>query len=199
MRPLHADPPRGRKALVAPRYWLSAAVLATAAFFMLQALWIPAKAQLAQWLLEGAWQRALGGEPAPRPWPWADTSPVAVLEIPRLDLRQLVLEGASGRNLAFGPTALTAASAADLVVSGHRDTHFSALRHLRPGDEIHLTRRAGETVYRVAWLDIVDSRRQELVLEQRRRRLTLVTCYPFDTPVAGGPLRLVVTALPVES
>ncbi len=49
--------------------------------------------------------------------------------------------------------------------------------------------------YRVAWLDIVDSRREELVTLGDRDRLTLVTCYPFDAPTAGGPLRLVVTAL----
>lgn len=183
----------------APRYRLFAAVFITAAFFFTQALWIPAKARLAQLLMEQAWQRALQGEADPRPWPWADTSPVAVLEIPRLALRQLVLEGASGRNLAFGPTALTPVESSDLVLSGHRDTHFSDLRHLRPGDHILLTRREGKAAYRVAWMDIVDSRQQELVLEDRHDRLTLVTCYPFDTPSPGGPLRLVVTALPVKT
>ena len=25
-------------------------------------------------------------------------------------------------------------------------------------------------------------------------RLTLITCYPFDSPIYGGPLRFVVTA-----
>ena len=89
--------------MTAPRYWLLAAVFITAAIFTLQALWIPAKALLAQHLLESAWQKNLAGETAARPWPWADTSPVGVLEIPELGLRQIVLEGASGRNLAFGP------------------------------------------------------------------------------------------------
>jgi sortase A len=42
-----------------------------------QGLWIPAKACLAQVLLERAWHRALDGESAPRPWSWADTWPVA--------------------------------------------------------------------------------------------------------------------------
>ncbi len=178
------------------RYWLLAAVIITAAFFSARAAWVPAKAGLAQLLMERAWQRALAGEAAPQPWPWADTSPVAVLEVPRLNIRQLVLEGASGRNLAFGPAALTAIGAPDLVLSGHRDTHFSPLRHLEPGDLVRLTRLGGTTDYRVAWLDVVDSRQRELVLDGQRDRLTLVTCWPFDAPAAGGPLRLVVTALP---
>ena len=178
------------------RYWLLAAVLVTAAIFLLNSLWIPAKAVLAQVLMERAWDRVQTGEPGARPWPWADTSPVAVLEIPRLDLRQLVLEGASGRNLAFGPATVTPIESNDLVLSGHRDTHFRDLEGIQPGDRILLTRPGGLKQYRVAWLDVVDSRHQEIVLEPRHDRLTLVTCYPFDAPTAGGPLRFVVTALP---
>ncbi|MBT8063350.1 MAG: class GN sortase, partial [Gammaproteobacteria bacterium] len=82
-------------------------MIITAAFLLLQALWIPAKAELAQWLMARAWQRSLEGSTDVRPWPWADTRPVAVLEAPRLGIRQFVLEGASGRNLAFGPATLT--------------------------------------------------------------------------------------------
>lgn len=181
------------------RYWLLAAVLVTAAIFLLNALWIPAKAVLAQVLMEGAWDRVQQGDTGARPWPWADTSPVAVLEIPRLEVRQLVLEGASGRNLAFGPATVTPIESSDLVLSGHRDTHFRALEDIQPGDRILLTRPGGLKQYRVAWLDVVDSRAQEIVLEPRHDRLTLVTCYPFDAPTAGGPLRFVVTALPADS
>ena len=176
--------------------WILAAVLVTAALFNLNALWIPTKAALAQALMELAWHRVQAGDPSARPWPWADTSPVAVLEIPRLKLRQLVLEGASGRNLAFGPATVTPIESPDLVLSGHRDTHFESLKDIQPGDHILITRPDGQRRYRVAWLDIVDSRSQEIVLEPRHDRLTLITCYPFDAPTAGGPLRFVVTALP---
>lgn len=175
-----------------------AAVLVTAAvLFLLQALWIPAKARLAQALLERAWSAGLAGAATPRPWPWADTRPVAVLEAPRLGVRQLVLEGASGRNLAFGPAALTPIEAPDLVLSGHRDTHFAMLEHLRAGDLLRLTRPGGDRAYRVRTREVVDSRLAELVLDPAAERLTLVTCWPFDAAAAGGPLRLVVTAEPV--
>jgi sortase A len=162
----------------------------------LDAAWVPAKAGLGQRLLERAWQaRSIDG-PAPRPWPWADTRPVAELEIPSLGLRQLVLEGASGRNLAWGPAALTSIAQRDVVLSGHRDTHFAPLEHLAVNAALILRDGAGERRYRVVWMDIVDSRQQDLVIDQGRDRLTLVTCYPFDAPTAGGPLRLVITALP---
>ena len=120
------------------RHWPLAAVLGTAALSV-HAAWIPLKAELAQVLLEQAWRRSEAGAIVARPWPWADTHPVAELQIPRLGLRQLVLDGASGRNLAFGPTALTPVSGADVVLSAHRDTHFSALQDLQPGDEILLS------------------------------------------------------------
>ena len=177
---------------------LGGALAVAAVIGALQALWIPAKASLGQALLERAWQRQLAGDGAARPWPWADTRPVAVLEIPRLGLRQLVLEGASGRNLAWGPAALTDIGARDLVISAHRDTHFRALEALQPGDELRLESTGGSRRFRVAWLDIVHGEQERLVLDPGRERLTLVTCWPFDASGAGGPLRLVATALPLD-
>ena len=48
--------------------------------------------------------------------------------------------------------------------------------------------------YRVAAARVVDYRRPGIVLDQSRARLAMVTCYPFDAIVPGGPLRYVVTA-----
>ncbi len=178
------------------RRLLVLALLMLAAISQLgEAALIEAKAWLAPILIERAFTSTPVGHFPGRAWPWADTRPVAELEIPSLGLRQLVLEGASGRNLAWGPAALTAVSQRDVVLSGHRDTHFAPLEHLAVDDALILRDGAGERRYRVAWMDIVDSRTRELVVENDRDRLTLVTCYPFDAPTAGGPLRLVVTAL----
>ena len=47
-------------------------------------------------------------------------------------------------------------------------------------------------------MEVVDSRRQELVIEPGLSRISLVTCFPFDSLRPGGPLRYVVTALPVS-
>jgi sortase A len=183
------------------RHWLEAAVLFTAAFFsmlyMVGALWIPAKAQLAQWLIERSWQQAQQGIENARPWPWADTRAVGVLSVPGLGIRQIILEGNSGRNLAFGPVLLDGAVGQDLVISGHRDTHFHFLKDLEAGERLIVQTKDRTQHYQVIASDIVDSRTSELLIEPDTNRISLVTCYPFDTPLAGGPLRYVVTALPV--
>ena len=181
------------------RHWLLAAVSFTAAVFSFDALWVPVKAELAQHLLERAWLRTLAGEPDAKPWPWADTRAVAILEVPRLGLREIVLEGSSGRNLAFGPTLVNTGrleASSDRVLSGHRDTHFNFLKELKTGDLLRLRTTTAIHDYRVSWQEAVDSRQQQLVIDNNMDRLTLLTCYPFEAATAGGPLRWVVTALP---
>ena len=181
------------------RHWVLAAVSLTAAVFLFDALWIPVKAELAQHLLERSWLRTLAGEPDAKPWPWADTRAVAILEVPRLGLREIVLEGSSGRNLAFGPTLVNTSrldQSADRILSGHRDTHFSFLQELQIGDLLRLRTVTEIRDYRVSWLEVADSRQQQLVIDDSADRLTLLTCYPFNATTAGGPLRWVVTAVP---
>jgi len=51
--------------------------------------------------------------------------------------------------------------------------------------------------YRVTDIEIIDSSKQEIDLFNHSH-LTLVTCYPFDSVVPGGPLRFIVHAEPVE-
>lgn len=159
-------------------------------------MWIPAKAELAQWLLERSWSKIRAGADHAPPWPWADTQAVAVLKAPAHGVRQLVLAGDSGRNLAFGPALHGSLDTRDLVISGHRDTHFAFLQRLQPGDRIVIETREGRREYIAAFTDIVDTDRHAMVLEPGIDRLSLVTCYPFNAFSPGGPLRYVVTALP---
>lgn len=169
------------------------------------AVWIHAKAILAQHLIEQAWSRKLAGEPQPRPWPWADTWPVARLHMPRLAQTRHVLAGADGRTIAFGPghvhgTALPG-TPGNIAIAAHRDTHFAFLRELREGDLIDLTHGPGAvTTYRVGTMSIVDKRDVTVLAQDvAGKRLTLITCYPFDAIDPSGPLRYVVTAEEVES
>ena len=164
-----------------------------------QGLYIHAKAQLAQMLLERAWQRTLAGEAAVKPWPWADTWPVARLVAPAQHTDLLVLAGASGRSIAFGPghmdgTPLPGA-AGNSVIGGHRDTHLAFLRHLKRGDRLRVERADGtRTEYRVTELDVLDKSDTWVTRNDGPSRLTLVTCWPFDALRAGGPQRFVVIA-----
>ena len=116
-------------------------------------LWIPAKAALAQVLLERAWRESLAGGTPARPWPWADTRAVARLTVAARSM--IVLSGGSGAALAFGPS-MVAGSAAPggpglAVIAGHRDTQFALLREVAPGQIIELETAAGDHLrYRVA-------------------------------------------------
>ncbi len=175
-----------------------AVLLLVAAWHGSQAAWIFGKAELAQRLLLRAWQSGQLGRPA-RPWPWADTEPVARLRVPRLGVDELVLRGASGRTLAFGPGHLDGTALpgepGNAVVSGHRDTHFAFLRALQDGDLIVVeTRDRRQQSYVVERSAIVDRTEVGVAGATRDSRLTLVTCYPFDAIRPGGPLRYVVVA-----
>jgi sortase A len=176
-----------------------AVLLAFGAWQVGGAVWIHGKALVAQMLLERGWNARLAGqdENAAKPWPWADTAPIGRLHVPRLKINQIVLAGASGRTLAFGPGHLSGTalpgSRGHSIVSGHRDTHFTFLRDLIPDDEVHIQRSDGKTViYRVTGHQTVDARLATFTDTPDRSTLTLVTCYPFDALDTSGPLRYVV-------
>ncbi len=158
-----------------------------------------AKAQLAQVLLQSAWERTRDtGIPA-RPWPWADTHPVARLIVPTRNADVLVLAGASGRTLAFGPGHLdgsaTPGDPGNAVITAHRDTHFRFLQNVAPGDDMVIERAdGGRRHFRIKATYVADHRALSLPRDTVRPTLTLVTCYPFESLNPGGPLRYVVVA-----
>ncbi len=164
-----------------------------------QGAYIHVKAQLAQVLIQRAWHRTLAGEREVRPWPWADTWPVARLVMAEPDVDVFVLAGANGRTLAFGPghrfgTPLPG-EGGNSVVGGHRDTHLAFLRDVHTGAVARVQRQDGAwTSYRVEGTRILDKRDTWVMANDGASRLTLVTCYPFDALRAGGPLRYVVLA-----
>jgi sortase A len=166
---------------------------------VLEGLWIPAKAALGQVLLERAWERVDDGGEAVRPWPWADTWPVARLRLPARGLDLVVLAGASGESLAWAPgwirSSAPPGSDGNVALAGHRDTHFRVLERLEPGEPLVLETPTGERSYRVTGSRIVDRSETGVLADTDRPTLTLVTCYPFDAVVPGGPLRWVVTAI----
>ncbi len=193
--------PRGKEAPPSgTRAWLPRALLLGAAVLAAQALWLPAKAALAQELLASSWRQSRQDGSPHRPWPWADTHPVARLAQPRLGISQVVLAGDSGRPLAFGPgwaesSAAPGSATGTVVISGHRDTHFSWLRDLRDGDTVRLEHAGGELEYRVVGTEVVDARTHRLA-PSGDDSLVLVTCWPFDATSARGPMRYLVTLVP---
>ena len=167
-------------------------------------LWIPAKALVAQELLALAWAESQARQQPVRPWPWADTWPVARLALPRGEDNPqswhsfIVLDGAHGESLAFGPGQVFGGGSqlGPTVIAGHRDTHFSPLKHIETGQEIRLQNRDGQWhSYRVNRTRVVDSR-DEMINVKRlpEDALILITCFPFNGLQANGPLRYVVEA-----
>jgi sortase A len=164
-----------------------------------QGLWIPVKARLAQELLSAAWARALDGDADAKPWPWADTRPVARLRVPAHDVDLIVLDGVSGRTLAFGPghapSSPLPGEPGTAIVSAHRDTHFRFLERVRAGDEIVVERpRRAPARFTVREIAVVDARTAAIASAPSGAALALLTCYPFDAIAPGGPLRYVVVA-----
>lgn len=164
-----------------------------------QGAYIPAKAWLAQELMQRAWTRTGTGEVRATPWPWADTWPVARITARSGEVDLIVLAGASGRTLAFGPGHMGASAmpgeTGNAVIAGHRDTHFQFLKDVQLGELLKVESIKGvQHLYKVVGVDIVDSRKGSLLLDTEAAMLSLVTCYPFDARESGGPLRYVVTA-----
>ena len=169
---------------------------------MFSGLYIHTKARLAQVLLEQSWVQTLNGKGSIRakPWPWADIFPVAKMSIPRLGWQGLVLNNTSGEALAFGPGHLSHSALpgayGNSVIAGHRDTHFKVLARLKLGEHIVIEQRDGSTRdYVVTDTAIVHERDISVALALDDLALTLITCYPFDAHVPGGPLRFVVRAM----
>lgn len=178
---------------------LVACVLGLGFWQLGEGTYVPAKAWIAQELMQRAWDRSAAGAERPAPWPWADTWPVARLLAKGGDIDLVVLAGGSGRTLAFGPGHLSASALpgerGNAVIAGHRDTHFRFLKDLAVGERLWLEAATGEGYsYEIVDIDVVDSRRASLVLDSDDEMLSLVTCYPFDAARPGGPMRYVVTA-----
>ncbi|MEM9533439.1 MAG: class GN sortase [Pseudomonadota bacterium] len=164
-----------------------------------QGLYIPAKAWVAQQLLHRAWKQTLAGAVSPRPWPWADASPLARLRWPDRDISQIVLSHASARGMAFGPGHLPPSARpgrpGHIVLTAHQDTHFRFLDQLTPGDRLELEHVGGVTRYRVTGRQVIDTRQAGLPYQPDLNLLSLVTCWPASL-TGRTPYRLVVDLAP---
>ena len=174
------------------------AIVVAGTLIAAQALFIPAKAQVAQVLMANAWEHQLStGDPA-RPWPWADFTPAAKLRFTAQNRTVLALTDAAGESLAFGPTLMAASvqpgEKGVAVFAAHRDTHFAFLDQVKPHDEIIVETSSGPRAFRVTHSEVV--RWDASGIHPRdgaSPRIALVTCWPFDAKVRG-PMRYVVWA-----
>ncbi len=172
-------------------------LIASGALLLGRHVTLAIKAVLAEHLIDRAVVAHLTDARVHRPWGWADTYPIAVLEVGRLGVRRVVLEGASGESLAFGVGHVggTAAPNApgNCALAGHRDRAFAFLRDLRPGDIITVRTFGAVRAYVVDGSRVVPWDGIGVLDPTPLDTLTLVTCYPFGG-LRRSPWRYVVTA-----
>jgi sortase A len=182
---------------------LIALILALAGLVLFgQGIYIHAKALLAQVLLQRAFAKTIETGHATKPWSWADTWPVARIEVKRLHASAIVLAGSSGQALAFGPGHIEltpdAGERGVAVYSAHRDTHFRFLRDVAIGDEIVITRSDGKIFrYRADSSSVVRFDAPDIDPLSNGFELVLSTCWPFDATMPG-PMRYLLHATLIE-
>jgi sortase A len=119
------------------------------------------------------------------------------IEVARIGLAALILEGTDGRTLrrAVGHIAGTSlpGQQGNVAIAGHRDTFFRALRNIHNDDEITLTTLDGTYRYLVDSTQVVAPEDTQVLDDSGDTILTLVTCYPFYF-VGPAPKRFIVRA-----
>lgn len=167
--------------------------------FFAYGAYIPAKAVLAQYLINNAWNDSIRSGESHKPWKWADMHPVMKLSSKKHNQELIVLSGDKGNSLAFAPGhnlfSYMPNQGGTTVISAHRDTHFEFLQHVSISDIFELTDQNNKTTtYKVSDIKIIDATKQDIAIHSDQAELKLITCYPFNALVARGPLRYVVTA-----
>jgi sortase A len=163
-----------------------------------QAAFIYSKAHLAKWMISHAWEKTLHSHTDTKPWPWADTWPVAKITFPGKK-SYYILAGGAGNSLAFGPGHLSdtplPGSTGTSVIGGHRDTHFSLLKNIKENEHIEVQNKKGQwKTYQVNQRWIADSQKEPLLVDQSLNQLYLITCYPFNAINPRGTQRFIVKA-----
>src|SRR5271166_2299760 len=106
------------------------------------------------------------------------------LEIPRLELSVMVVQGTSrttlGRAAGHIPGTALPGELGNVGVSAHRDTFFRPLRNIRQDDIITITTLSDQYHYRVVSTKVVNPLDVAVLAPGRGEILTLVTCYPFN-------------------
>jgi len=127
-----------------------------------------------------------------------DRGVVGRIEIPRLGLKAMILEGVSQRTLALAvghiPGTALPGKDGNVGIAGHRDTFFRGLQGIHEDDTIEVSTRDGFYRYRVNSYTVVGPRDTHVLEESAQPSLTLVTCYPFRY-LGPAPERFIVHAV----
>lgn len=133
--------------------------------------------------------------------PDADPLVLGRIEIPRVGVSAIVRDGDDTETLALAvgrvPTTARPGQSGNMVLAGHRDTFFRALRYVRKDDVIQISTPNGRFAYRVEWTRVVKPEDTRCLAPTETPSLTLVTCFPFSY-VGAAPKRFIVRASRAE-
>lgn len=124
-------------------------------------------------------------------------SAIGRVDIPRIALSTIIVEGDGARELEFAaghiPGTAFPGEPGNIAIAGHRDTFFRPLRLIHKNDSITLTTKRGEFTYRVTSTEVVHPKDTQVLQGTSSETLTLVTCYPFYF-IGSAPRRFIVHA-----
>ncbi|EIJ43839.1 sortase (surface protein transpeptidase) [Beggiatoa alba B18LD] len=157
------------------------------------------QAWLTQGLMQTAWARTQASGRYVKPWPWAETWPLARLSIPQLNFEQIVLAKASNDTLALGHLSSTVlpGEAGNSVISVYHRNYARYMQALKNSDELVLEApQNGQWRYRVSAIYVVDKTDTRFLAPSMHRRLTIISCYACSN--GQDNLRHVVVADEIE-
>src|SRR6476661_2363911 len=151
--------------------------------------------------LEAEWQRQAATVSVPGKAPVSPDQLLTRLEIPKIQMDAIVVEGASRRELSEGPGHMKQTAqpgeTGNAVITAHRDTFFRHIYELNRGDQIKV--RSGRLfTYEVTGKRIVIPEDVSVIKPTNDPQLTLITCYPTYY-IGPAPKRLVVFSRLIDS
>lgn len=124
-------------------------------------------------------------------------STLGLLEVPRLALTSVVVEGDDEASLLVATAHLPETPmpwrAGNSVLAAHRDTDFRPLKDIEIGDEVRFHTADLTVSYVVRETRIVEPTEVSVLRPTEQPVLTLITCYPFHY-VGPAPKRFIVRA-----
>ncbi|WP_409302855.1 class D sortase [Peribacillus sp. SCS-155] len=132
-----------------------------------------------------------------QPWPTlpAPGEGIGQLKFTSLDLNVPVVQGTEDQQLKHGAGHFAGSAlpgqGGNVILSGHRDTVFTKLKHLKKGDKVTFTTPYGDFVYKTKSFKVVKADDKTVAVPTDYETLTLTTCYPFEF-IGDAPERFVV-------
>jgi len=150
---------------------------------------------------QNAFEAARGTNVSEEQRPVSDGAVMGEMEVARLGLKVIVVQGDSPailrRAVGHLPGTAFPGKSGNVALAGHRDTFFRPLRNIRPGDAITFKTLNGEFRYQVESTDVVPPSDVSVLRSSGGRTLTLITCFPFYY-VGSAPERFIVRAREIE-